>query len=478
MAFGFVGLDDRDFILDDRAFLARPVDMLRAFRRSYMHVVDPAHPYQRPLVTASYVLDAQWTGTRPVGYHFTNVLLHVVASVLCLELLRRLEFGLLVAVLGGLTFAVHPALVSAVAWIPGRNDSLLAVIALSAWLAFIAYVEGASRRARTIHLALFALALFAKETALMLPLVCCAHLAIRGFGSPRGASFRALLALVPGWAACVTLRLLGRPFGAGAQVTLADVASHSRLLLSGLGQLVFPFAPSLVGVVSDSPVGGGILAAALFAALTVLSRRARPRVVLLGAAAFALWSLPSLVVPGTLVLGSRLYLPAVGVVIGAAELTRALTLEPRVLGAFGAAAISAFAVAAAAYAETFRNPRSFARAAVDAAPRSPVAHVCMGSVEQRDGDDDGALAEYKLALSLGATYVVRNNLAVLDIAHGRWVDAERELRQELDVDPGYALAYRNLAIVLRHEGRTQEARAADVRADELGGEDDRGTTGR
>jgi Flp pilus assembly protein TadD len=50
---------------------------------------------------------------------------------------------------------------------------------------------------------------------------------------------------------------------------------------------------------------------------------------------------------------------------------------------------------------------------------------------------------------------------------GRWDEAERELRSELAIQPRYARAYRNLAIVLRHEGRDEEAGVAEMHADAL-----------
>ncbi len=56
--FSLTDLDDRDLIVDDQAFLARPASLVRVFGRAYMHVVDPAHAYYRPLVTVSYGLDA------------------------------------------------------------------------------------------------------------------------------------------------------------------------------------------------------------------------------------------------------------------------------------------------------------------------------------------------------------------------------------------------------------------------------------
>jgi protein O-mannosyl-transferase len=474
ISFGFVDLDDRDLIVDDQAFLVRAADLVRAFGRSYLHVVDARHPYYRPLVTASYLLDAQWSGVHPFGYHLTNVLLHVLASILCLALLLRLGFAPLAAVLAALLFAVHPAVGSAVAWIPGRNDSLLAVFALGAWIAFISHVERPSWRPPAIHLALFVLALFTKETAAMIPLVCGAHVLLLDAAAPRRAlRLRRLLSVAPGWVAAAGLRWIARPLPMSDwRNAPSEIAHHLRLLPAGLQQVVLPFNPSLVGVVSDSPVAGGMLAASVAAFVAIAARGVRARMVALGAVAFVLWSLPSLAVPGTLVLGHRLYLPAVGIVIVAAEMIRALAfrLEPRVLGAFGGAIVACLGLVAASYEETFRDRRAFARAAVDAAPGSPVAHFCMGSAAQRDGDDDRALVEYARAIELGSLYVVHNNVAVIHMARGRWTDAERELRKELAADPAYAVAYRNLAIVLRHEGRLEEAAEAEARAGELGGE--------
>src|SRR5579859_4010992 len=133
LAFGFTGLDDRDLVVDDAAFLADASNLWRAFSpgRAYMHVVEAGHAYWRPLVTASYVLDAQWGGARPLAYHATNVLLWAAASALVGALLRRLGLGVRVATIAALVFAVHPVLAPAVAWIPGRNDSLWTVMALA-----------------------------------------------------------------------------------------------------------------------------------------------------------------------------------------------------------------------------------------------------------------------------------------------------------------------------------------------------------
>ena len=70
-----------------------------------------------------------------------------------------------------LIFAVHPALNQAVAWIPGRNDSLLALFVLASALAFVRYVENRNWQWLGAYLALSLAALLTKESAVLLPLI-------------------------------------------------------------------------------------------------------------------------------------------------------------------------------------------------------------------------------------------------------------------------------------------------------------------
>ncbi|HEY8087736.1 MAG TPA: hypothetical protein VIF09_07825 [Polyangiaceae bacterium] len=442
VAFGFTGLDDRDLVVGDRAFLADPASLLHVFGRAYLHVVDATHAYWRPMVTASYVLDAQWSGVHPWGFHATNVLLHATASVLVLALLRRFRVGRVPAVLAALVFAVHPALAAAVAWIPGRNDELVAALGLASWIAL--------RRRRTVlHLALFALALMAKETAVALPLVWLVERA-GGWRAWRAPGWR-----VGAWTVLVALRVAVHP--SVPHATLRDVASNVPLFAASLGQLVFPVRPSALAVIEDLPLWPGLVVAAGVALVTWRSSRVRRRVVVFGALVFAATFAPALLVPGTLVLGSRLYLPMVGVLLVATELARALAPERKTLLAFGGVGLLALGALTAAFEGSFHDEGAFAREAVGGSPRSPLAHVCLGQARQRARDDDGALAEYRAALALGPAEVAHNDIAVILMRRAEWPEAERELRAELALNPSFAAAYHNLSVVLRREGRPRES---------------------
>jgi protein O-mannosyl-transferase len=479
--FGFTELDDRDLVVDDQGFLAHPANLLHAFGRSYMHAVDPGHAYYRPLVTLSYAIDAQWSGARPFGYHLTNVALHAIACVLFLAVLRRFAMPGPVAVLAALVFAVHPALAEAVAWIPGRNDSLLAVSALAAWIFFLRDRARASRIDRALHFVFFGLALLTKETAVALPIVWAAQAVLLGAGSPEreARSWRGevpSLVYLGGWTALCGALVLAHGGLEGAGVSAWVLLRNAPRLMASLGKVVFPFGPTVMSVPADlSPWPGGIAALGLAAGARFVPGVRAP-VVVFGLIAFVALLVPVLAVPGTLVLDNRLYLPACGVILAMAEIARAAAferatpVEPRLFVALSGVAVLVLALVTSGYEESFRDRRAFAREAVAGSPHSPLAHFCLGQSYQLDGDADRALAEYALSLSLGPGEVVHNNIAVLYMARARWADAERELRDELALDPRYARAYENLAIVLRHEGRDGEATAAAAMARGLASE--------
>ena len=467
IAFGFTGLDDRDLILDDRSFLAQPSSLWRVFGRSYMHVVDAGQAYYRPLVSASYVLDALRSGVDPHGYHLTNVALWATLSVLVCVLLRALALGRAIAFAGALVFAVHPVLAPAAAWIPGRNDSLLAVFVLASWIAFLRNAERPSSWHKAAHFAFFALALFTKESAIVLPFVCVAHVALSEPAScARLRRPRPLGGFALAWAAIAVGRVLAHASQMPAPAP-GEILANLPLLVTGLGKVALPVHLSVFAVAEDVPVWPGIVSWLTLAIATFAVPGVRLRIVALGATTFVAFLIPVIALPGTLVLDQRLVLPACGAILVAAEIVRALELEAGVLAASVAAVAVAFATLTVAFEGAFRDSSSFARDAVEGSPHSALAHFCLGREYQERGEDDRALTEYKAALALGPSEVVHNNMAVIAMARGHWEEAEADLVQEIASTPGFARAHYNLGIVLRHEGRMDEACAAEQRAVDL-----------
>jgi tetratricopeptide (TPR) repeat protein len=474
VSFGLVDLDDRDLLVDDRPFLTSPGSIWRAFGRSYMGVVDMGHWYFRPFVTASYAIDARWGGAGVWAFHLTNVALCCLVAALLCEVLRGLRFSTGAAVAASCVLAVHPALVPSVAWIPGRNDLLLAVFCLAAWIAFCRDRDGGAPAWRWLHFAAFAAALLTKETAFLLPVVCVAH-ALLGPPAVRGTppTRTTWPWYVAGWSALAALRLaLARR--SDLPVELADPIAIVRVLVASLGNLALPIDVAPIRATADLRVAPGVAAALGLALAAVYLPGVRRRVLALGLLVFAVFALPAAAAGGSLFLDSRLVLPAVGLAIAVAELAQAAIRETRTRIAVAVATVAGLAAVSAGYEGAFRDPRSFALAAVAGSPGSALAHLCLGRSYQGTGDDDRALAEYEEALRLAPAEVAHNNIAVIYMKRGEWDAAERELDGELALNPRYARAYLNRAIVMRRTGRLDracaDARQAEARSSDPGEE--------
>ncbi|NIR46552.1 MAG: tetratricopeptide repeat protein [Gemmatimonadetes bacterium] len=124
----------------------------------------------RPLTLLSFAVDwALWNGGA-VGFHFFNVVLHMLVSVLVFVFLRHM-FPWWGALAGGLVFAIHPVHTEAVANIVGRGELLAALWMLSGVLIYFR----AARSGRftpgvmAAIAALYALAALSKEGGIVLP---------------------------------------------------------------------------------------------------------------------------------------------------------------------------------------------------------------------------------------------------------------------------------------------------------------------
>ncbi len=122
----------------------------------------------RPLLTVSLMLDAQISGTALWAYRLTDVALHAVSCLLLFVFLNLLGVERRFSFLASILFCAHPALTQAVAWIPGRNDSLLAVFVLACFISFLKFVATPSAKLYVLQLLFFTLALFTKETAIVI----------------------------------------------------------------------------------------------------------------------------------------------------------------------------------------------------------------------------------------------------------------------------------------------------------------------
>jgi hypothetical protein len=120
----------------------------------------------RPTQALSYWLDSRWGTDSPLAYHVTNIVIHVLNSLLVLGIGRAAGLSLLAATFAGALFAGLAVHAEAVSWITGRADSIPALMYLLTVLAYALWRQSGTRWLYGVSLAAFFLALFSKQSAI------------------------------------------------------------------------------------------------------------------------------------------------------------------------------------------------------------------------------------------------------------------------------------------------------------------------
>jgi tetratricopeptide (TPR) repeat protein len=124
-----------------------------------------------PLTWLSLMFDYQLFGLNPHGYHLTNLLFHIINSILLFYVLHRMTKTLWQSLFVATLFALHPLHVESVAWIAERKDVLSTLFWMLTMGAYLFYVERPGLLRYLAVIVFFALGLMAKPMLVTLPFV-------------------------------------------------------------------------------------------------------------------------------------------------------------------------------------------------------------------------------------------------------------------------------------------------------------------
>ena len=423
---------------------------------------DAAKGMYRPILLTTFALNYAVGGYDTVGYRLVNLILHMACAVLVWRLALHMLGNHSTALVCGLAFAVHPLGTEPVNYISSRSELLVAAFYLSALLT---YLTGRGRPALAWgSLALFALALLSKSTAITLPILLLAHEAL--VGQPEvGCSHRwswyakrqgpywvlALLYLVIISANGFLGKSLSAPVrGEATQLAtqLKAVPYYIKLLALPIGLNVehqfyeasgFLDAPALMG----AALGASVILVAVMAGWW------RRRL----ACFFMLWGvvvlLPTLIMPlNVLVNERRLYLVLAGFVLLLGELLgRAPVLRRHGWGM--AACLAAFAALTISRNAVWGDELALWQDAERRAPGMYRVQTNLGRARQETGDWNGALESYHRALAIDDGHGdAPNNIATILHLQGRVDEAVQWYRRALERYPEHAQIRQNLADAL------------------------------
>lgn len=167
--------DDKFFVGPDRA--SGLDDIKRIFADDVWNEADPSDGLYRPLLLLSFSLESRLFGSWLAGYHLSNILLHLMATLLSYGFFRQLlslngrhsSTSDLGALLAAMVFAVHPIHTEVVNSIFNRSAMMVAIAGMGGLWWLLRYIDSRPARAWFGFAVAYVLALFSKESAVVLP---------------------------------------------------------------------------------------------------------------------------------------------------------------------------------------------------------------------------------------------------------------------------------------------------------------------
>jgi 4-amino-4-deoxy-L-arabinose transferase-like glycosyltransferase len=319
LSFGLTELDDIIFVRDMKPYYEDLGNLVVSFQRGLFHPTNDM--YYRPLFLDFMLLNYQLTGDSLVAFHFVNILLHLGAVFLLYSLLKKLNLKPLHAFLLALIFAIHPVLSQAVAWIPGRNDTLLAIFTFSFLIFCIDYSNKGKIKSLLFSFLTLLGAFFTKETAVFNAPVAFVLLTV--CLNKKWLGNRQLL-LYASWLVAFAIWYIVRA-NATLKYTYTDPAviahdfiHHLPALVQYLGKIFLPFNLSVFPIIRDTVYYYGIAAILILILLLYFAKRKNLRLAISGIIIFILFLIPAFLVPNKMNDQSfehRLYLPMFGMLL-------------------------------------------------------------------------------------------------------------------------------------------------------------------
>ncbi|HTA28763.1 MAG TPA: hypothetical protein VK809_13300 [Bacteroidia bacterium] len=463
----YLDLDDMTILVKNYPFLKNISNAPKAFTQGVFQEEgqkDTLASYYRPVMIFSFMLDAQLSPStaeypKPKPFLKANIFYHTVACILLLLLLFQLNIPPLPSLLLTLIFTVHPLLNQAVAWIPGRNDSLLSIFILLSFLSLFKYKKTQKNGAFILHILFFALALFTKENAIMC--IPVAFMLIRFiFKEPFNAAIYKKLGI--SYLSLVIVWLLLRQHALALNISSGSWSDLFHNFIHNLpcfiqyfGKAILPFNLSVMSMVEDTNYILGLLAIVIVGGSLFLSKQSSKPLVWFGFTWFILFLLPSFF-SGFSGLEHRAYLPLMGLIITCAQIDwiKNAAIKPIKVESLGGTVILVVVIIifyslSAKRLPIFHDRFSFNKSAMETSPKLVLPCLYLGQHYDEIGDFKDALDAYREALKRDSnSFMTHSNIAGDYIHMNMYPEAEKELRIEIAKHPTNNIAVFNLGLVV------------------------------
>jgi Flp pilus assembly protein TadD len=458
--FEFLNYDDQLFIVDNQKLIHDFSNIPKVFMHgiwSFIHFIS-SYDYYRPFLILSLMIDAQFGGASPLVYHISNLLYHIIVCLLLFRLLIRLNIKNNITLFLTCVFAVHPVVTQAVAWIPGRNDTLLAIFIISSFLNYINYIRSGKNLFLMLHFIFFIFGLLTKETAVLLPAICFFYSI---FITKEKLSSKRNIVFIGSWLVIAVIYFYLRDKALGKmenEVTLPlmiqTIIYRLPAIIQYIGKMILPFNLSVKPTQQDTGMLWGIVAVIIIAVSLFLSKEKNFRQIFLGTLWMILFLIPVLALPKIFndnIFEHRAYLPLVGMLI---ILNESILFKNKFLtGAkaifTGSAVIFLFFIISFNHAQYFKTALVFWQNAALNSPHDSEAHIKLSNQYFIKGDKANAEIHIQKTLALNPKEKRANaGLGAIYAGRGEFEKAEKYYKAEIALGTNYLEDFKNLGSVL------------------------------
>lgn len=178
----FLNTFQNDFVFDDESVVQNNTSITSlSIIPKYFTGEEGFHKvigkYYRPIVSATYAIDYALYGLSPKGFHITNVIIHLIASLLLFKifylLFAKSKYGSLISLVVTLLFVVHPIHTEAVSWVSGRTDSIVTLFFFASFLYYIKFSNSENSNTKFLFLSVvyYFIGLLSKEMIVTMPVI-------------------------------------------------------------------------------------------------------------------------------------------------------------------------------------------------------------------------------------------------------------------------------------------------------------------
>ncbi len=473
-----VFLWDDDYLVKENVHIRNWSNLPRIFSEDMGAGAGVRYHFYRPLLILTYMIDYSFWKLNAAGYHLTNILLHILASLVFCWLVNTLYEDRLLSLLAGMLFVVHPVHTEVVCYISGRADILVLLFVV---LSFIFYVKSTHSGRKSIYILMVLTSISAflsKEGAVILPLLLLLyHFTFR----KKIKISRFLPVLVITGAYLLLKTILTRsslPLGPSAVSLFSRIPGFFVALTNYLRLLFLPFnlhmeyGSKLFRLTEPKAILGAALLLSFF--VYALKEKKTRGLICFSTSWFFLALLPvsNIVFPLTFYMAERwLYLPSIGffLVLAAAftYLYRTRNLRVPVL-AFALALLSFYSYLTVRQNNYWSEPIAFYERTLEYAPGSAKVHNNLGILYHQAGKREEGTALFKKAVELDPGYPeAYNNLGNAYKALGKPEEALALYKKAVEIKPNFALAYNNMGNLHNSRGERAEALALFKKAIEI-----------